>query len=152
MSIAVQCPCGKTYQVPEDRLGRRFKCYLCNRNLIALVESKSQSSNDAFSALPNTSPAQPVTRPLYSDVEEDSEVQREARHALYLQKKNKLRVQLAMRNMGLGALICLAGLVFTVGLYFASGERIVIALGVTGVGAGWFLIGAAQLIGIQVEE
>jgi hypothetical protein len=34
MSIDVVCPCGKRFKIPEERAGTKFKCYLCNADLL----------------------------------------------------------------------------------------------------------------------
>lgn len=35
MSIQVRCECGKEYSVPPNRAGKLFRCYLCNKEVLA---------------------------------------------------------------------------------------------------------------------
>lgn len=42
--IAVHCNCGKTYQIPADKAGKRFKCVACGESLIAQVEAAAAAA------------------------------------------------------------------------------------------------------------
>jgi hypothetical protein len=39
MSIAVTCPCGRTYTKPDHKIGTRFRCHLCGRELAITREA-----------------------------------------------------------------------------------------------------------------
>jgi hypothetical protein len=38
MTVRIQCKCGKEFNVPEERASKPFKCFVCQRDVIASAE------------------------------------------------------------------------------------------------------------------
>jgi hypothetical protein len=61
MPIAVQCPCGKRFSIPDERAGTTFRCHICRRQLIATPASSTAKMEEGIvSAAPSGGPSLPL--------------------------------------------------------------------------------------------
>ena len=142
MILFVQCECGKDYYVPENRAGKRFNCYLCNRELIATLSEEAPT--EAIAATPPVTASLPAIRPLHSSHPAEDEVAATAELRLRresLRKLSVLRVRLGLGCMVVGATLCLGGLT---SLAEATCAGYISATGMVIAGALIFLLGVRQ--------
>ena len=137
MAIAIQCECGKEYSVPEDRASKPFKCYLCNRDLVAAVPD--QVSSEGIIASP-TSPLGPPLAPALSE-DDDPTSAALSREWERLQEKANLRRRLGLRDTIVGVILCLGGL-----LAATTGDRYTIATGLISLGTLIFIMGLRRVM------
>jgi len=58
MSIAITCPCGRTYTKPDHKVGSSFRCHLCGRELT--IAAQAAVEGIALAPLSEPHAAQPT--------------------------------------------------------------------------------------------
>jgi hypothetical protein len=113
MSIPVQCMCGKDYSVPEERVGKRFHCYICGREVVALLPEASEAivaSSEGNSGLTARRPS--PSRP-YADEDDPALWQLQLKRRS-LRHWSKLRGRIGLGCMLIGMTLCIGGILIAV--------------------------------------
>jgi hypothetical protein len=173
MDVHVRCKCGREFRVPEDRAGKPFKCFVCQRVVITSGDADSPPAEpaqpteqasvkvdpdaDRLRALNRFAAEQVVAGAPASEIERqlvEKGYDSEAAGAVVARLKearSQGRREAAHQNLLIPALWCLGGIVVTVLTYSMAtnlgGAKYVIAVGPILYGGYRLFTGLSQLGG-----
>jgi len=137
MAIFVQCACGKSFTVPKEQRGKRFKCYICGGDLLA---GSPDESSEAIVVRP-AGAEPPSSLPMAPGLADDPAVEMGRRR----QKRQRFAALMGGFEFGCmlgGAVLCLGSVIFAY-----LGTRFAKAPGTTyDIGMGPVLLGAVMFI------